>query len=439
MFSSTKALTSAAAWLLIESGDLRVDERVVDIVPEFGTNGKDAVTVEQLFLHSAGFPSAPFRPTDWFDRDRRLARFASWRLNWQPGSRFEYHPTSSMWVIAEIIERRSRRDFDAFVREEVTAPLGLPDFHLGLPAEENHRVATLAHYGEPLTSEDYARLGIPEPPITEVTEDAILAFNTPEVRAVPTPGGGGIATAADLALFYQALLHGRSNGRRRVWKQETLVNATEVRSGDLRDPLSGKRVNRALGVVVAGDEDRNFRGFGHENRPPRLRPRRRRRPNRMGGPTDRNLHRLLHQRLRPQPTPPRPANGEHLEQGRPSCCVGWEIVWCRPLLWRFGDEEVSRTIERKRMHRLKDFKNFEEAGLDLFEPLTILLGRNGSGKTNLIEGVELMAALAHGVPVNESDRHRSWRSTRGAGWPAFVRTFRGGQLCASTGPRRRQV
>ena len=265
VFSSTKALTSAAAWLLIESRDLRVDESVVDIVPEFGANGKDAVTVEQLFLHSAGFPSAPFRPTDWFDRDRRLARFASWRLNWQPGSRFEYHPTSSMWVIAEIIERRSGRDFDAFVREEVTTPLGLPDFHLGLPAEENHRVAALAHYGEPLTSEDYARLGIPEPPVTEVTEDAILAFNTPEVRAVPTPGGGGIATAADLALFYQALLHGRSNGRRSVWKQETLVNATEVRSGDLRDPLSGKRVNRALGVVVAGDEDRNFRGFGHEN------------------------------------------------------------------------------------------------------------------------------------------------------------------------------
>ena len=267
VFSSTKALTSAAAWLLIESGDLRVDESVVDIVPEFGTNGKDAVTVEQLFLHSAGFPSAPFRPTDWFDRDRRLARFASWRLNWQPGSRFEYHPTSSMWVIAEIIERRSGRDFDAFVREEVTTPLGLPDFHLGLPAKENHRVTTLAHYGEPLTSEDYTRLGIPEPPVTEVTEDAILAFNTPEVRAVPTPGGGGIATAADLALFYQALLHGGSDGRRRVWKQETLASATEVRSGDLRDPLSGKRVNRALGVVVAGDEDRNFRGFGHENSP----------------------------------------------------------------------------------------------------------------------------------------------------------------------------
>lgn len=40
------------------------------------------------------------------------------------------------------------------------------------------------------------------------------------------------------------------------------------------------------------------------------------------------------------------------------------------------------------MHRLEDFKNFSLAELDLFEPLTILLGRNGAGKTNLIEGVE---------------------------------------------------
>lgn len=53
------------------------------------------------------------------------------------------------------------------------------------------------------------------------------------------------------------------------------------------------------------------------------------------------------------------------------------------------------------MHILKDFKNFGYAELDLFEPLTILLGRNGSGKTNLIEGVGLFAALARGVPINE--------------------------------------
>ena len=53
------------------------------------------------------------------------------------------------------------------------------------------------------------------------------------------------------------------------------------------------------------------------------------------------------------------------------------------------------------MHSLTDFKNFAHAKVNLFEPLTILLGRNGSGKTNLIEGVELLAALAGGAPFNE--------------------------------------
>ena len=53
------------------------------------------------------------------------------------------------------------------------------------------------------------------------------------------------------------------------------------------------------------------------------------------------------------------------------------------------------------MHCLTDFKNFARAELNLFEPLTVLLGRNGSGKTNLIEGVELLATLAGGAPLNE--------------------------------------
>ena len=53
------------------------------------------------------------------------------------------------------------------------------------------------------------------------------------------------------------------------------------------------------------------------------------------------------------------------------------------------------------MHCLTDFKNFARAELDLFKPLTVLLGRNGSGKTNLIEGVELLATLARGAPLNE--------------------------------------
>ena len=265
IFSATKAITSAAAWLLIQEGKLDTSKKVIDVIPEFGSHGKDAVVIEQLFTHTAGFPSAPFRPTDWFDHKRRLERFEQWKLNWPVGDRFEYHPTSSMWVIAEIIERLSGRSYDAFVRERIAEPLGLPDLWVGLPVNEHDRVVDCCHTGDPLTSEDYARLGVPEPPVTEVTEEAILSFNRSEIRQVPTPGGGGIMSAAELALLYQALISGKSITGETLWTRETLAMARKVISQGYVDLLTGVPVSRALGVVVAGDKRRNLRGFGHTN------------------------------------------------------------------------------------------------------------------------------------------------------------------------------
>ena len=43
IFSCTKAIMSAAAWILIGEGKLSASERAAEIVPEFGTNGKDAM------------------------------------------------------------------------------------------------------------------------------------------------------------------------------------------------------------------------------------------------------------------------------------------------------------------------------------------------------------------------------------------------------------
>ncbi|MFX3657798.1 MAG: serine hydrolase domain-containing protein [bacterium] len=266
VFSATKAFTSVAAWTLFEEGALDEAERVADSIPEFGSNGKDAVTVGQLFTHTAGFPHAPFRPLDWLDPDRRLARFGQWRLTWPPGSRFEYHPTATMWVIAELIERRSGVEFREFVRQRVIDPLGLDDCFVGLPEQENARVLPCCCVGEALTADDYARLGLPQPPETEVTEDAILNFNRPEIRAVGVPGGGGVMSAGALAMFYQGLLHGGLGGRR-IWSEAMLASGLRVRTGELTDPLYRKRANRALGLIVAGDDDRHFRGFGHGNSP----------------------------------------------------------------------------------------------------------------------------------------------------------------------------
>jgi CubicO group peptidase (beta-lactamase class C family) len=266
IFSCTKAIMSAAAWLLIGEGKLDVHERAAEIVPEFGSNGKDVVTVEQLFLHTAGFPNAPYAQNEWMDRAKRLERFARWRPEFPPGSRFFYHPTASFWVIAEIIERRAGMDFRRFVRERIALPLGLPGMYLGLAPELHHRVADLVYVGEPLSPDEMRKLGFPPMPETEVTEQMILGFNTAAVREAGVPGGGGIMTAAELALFYQGVMHNRSMDGQPLWKPEVLAEALRPRSGDYTDPFLGHKVNRALGVVIAGDDGMaNFRGFGKTN------------------------------------------------------------------------------------------------------------------------------------------------------------------------------
>ena len=149
IFSSTKGIVAAGVWALFEEDLLALDERISDIIPEFATNEKKNITVEQTMLHIGGFPMAPFRAEDWDNRPRRSERFSQWRLNWEPGSQFEYHATSAHWVLVEIIERRTGKDFRTYLRERILDPMGLEDLHIGLPPELDKRVADIVYVEPP--------------------------------------------------------------------------------------------------------------------------------------------------------------------------------------------------------------------------------------------------------------------------------------------------
>src|SRR5260370_29668375 len=122
IFACTKAIMSAASWILIGEGKLNPSERVAAIVPEFGTNGKENITVEQVLLHVSGFPNAPYPQDEWLDKGKRLERFAKWRLEWPVGRKFDYHPPSGFWVIAGTIERRIAPDSRHLVSARVLSP-----------------------------------------------------------------------------------------------------------------------------------------------------------------------------------------------------------------------------------------------------------------------------------------------------------------------------
>ena len=53
------------------------------------------------------------------------------------------------------------------------------------------------------------------------------------------------------------------------------------------------------------------------------------------------------------------------------------------------------------MHDFVDFKGFKNVSINLFRPFTLLIGPNGSGKTNVIEAIELLSFIARGQPLYE--------------------------------------
>jgi len=266
IFSCTKAFIAGVVWQLIAEGTLTPSTRVVDLVPRFGSEGTSAdqvgaITLEHLLTHTAGFPHAPLGPPRWDTRHGRLDAMARWRLTFEPGTQYEYHASSAHWVVAEMIEVVEGRDYRQVVHDRIAAPLGLPSFELGVAPDDGVDIAELVAVGSAPSADELMEIfGVSELPMGEVTPEALLMFNEPAVRAVGVPGGGGIATAADLALYYQALLHDPG----RLWDPAVLADGTGNVRCTFPDLMTGVPANRTLGVTVAGGDGKAaWRGMGH--------------------------------------------------------------------------------------------------------------------------------------------------------------------------------
>ncbi len=272
IFSATKAVVVSTFWTFIQDGAVDVSRPVVDYFPEFMADGEPergpGITVEQVMLHTSGFPHAPLGPPAWWTRESRVEKMRAWRCNWEPGTAFEYHASSAHWVLAEIMERIAGVDFRTVVSDRVLVPHGLDRLQVGVPENEQGDVTELIAVGElPTPDELEAAFGVRELPMTEVTEDALLGFNDPRVRALGVPGGGGISNATDLARFYQALLHNPKG----VWDEELLADVTTDVRNTFPDPMTGVPIRRTLGLCTAGDDGKaSWRGFGKTGSPRRF-------------------------------------------------------------------------------------------------------------------------------------------------------------------------
>jgi len=253
-------LVAATVWKLLGEGVFSIDDHVADVIPEFGTNGKDVVTVEHVLTHTAGFPFAPLGYPKMLDRSARLAAFGRWRLDWPPGSRLQFHLTSAAWVIAELVERTTGVTFAEYLRTEIVEPLGL-GFVLPLPAERFHDVLAVPMAVD-RTSDDQ-----------EVDPWGPWYLADPQVLAGGEPSHSIVGTAADLVMLFQALF---SSG---LWDAATLEDAIRIR---VSDAPYGEQIygggaaiaNVGLFCMVSGEVGSNqtprtgsARTFGHQGAP----------------------------------------------------------------------------------------------------------------------------------------------------------------------------
>lgn len=257
-FSMVKPLVSLTVMELAAEGLLDLDAPVADYIPSFGSNGKDRVTISHVLLHAGGFPHAPMRVEAWVDRPSRLATYESWHLTREPGQSFEYHASSGHWVLADLITEVTGRPHAEVTSERMLDPLGMASW-LGIAPEEQDDVVDLVSVGKEPDPDAYEELfGIAQP-VTEVTNENLEAFNDPGIRAAGHPGGGGIARAAEVALWYQAVLRDEGDLLRPEVRADALTCVRQQHADWM-----GTAANRTHAFVLAGDDGKaNYRGHGH--------------------------------------------------------------------------------------------------------------------------------------------------------------------------------
>ncbi len=144
VFSTTKAMTSLAALVLVDRGELDLDATVAKYWPEFAANGKAGIKVRHLLSHTSGVSGwdQPITLEDLYDWDKSTALLAAQAPWWEPGTASGYHMLNYGHLIGEVIRRITGQRLGEFFAAHIAGPLGA-DFHIGLPPSEFPRVANV--------------------------------------------------------------------------------------------------------------------------------------------------------------------------------------------------------------------------------------------------------------------------------------------------------
>jgi CubicO group peptidase (beta-lactamase class C family) len=254
--SQSKGITAAAVMMLVDEGEISLDDPVEKHLPEFRgqmviarKDGDDVklrkpshpITIREVLSHVSGLPfrSAIEQPTlDALPLADAVKSYAKTPLQTEPGTHYQYS-NAGINTAARIIEVVTGKKYENFMDERLFNPLRMKDTTFW-PNEE--QIARLAKSYRPNAKKDG---------LVEFSFGQLLYPLNDRSKRFPMPAGGLFSTAKDTALFCQMLLNGGElKGRRYL---------SEVAFKELTTRQTPRSIKNSYGLGPAVGSD----WFGH--------------------------------------------------------------------------------------------------------------------------------------------------------------------------------
>ncbi len=242
--SNTKPITAVATMTLVEECRLRLDDPVVEWLPELADRrvlrtpasalddsvpASRPITLRDLLTFRCGYgevfglaPGSPIHRAliearlplaSWpfaGSPDDLMKRLGALPLVCQPGERWLYHMPAE--ILGVLVARASGKSLGAFLRERVFEPLGMKDTDFSVPESKLDRFAA-CYFTDPSTGEAVVR------------DDGKLGMYA-RPPAFEGGGGGLVSTGDDLLAFGRMMLNGGSYGRERILSRPAIALMT---------------------------------------------------------------------------------------------------------------------------------------------------------------------------------------------------------------------
>jgi CubicO group peptidase (beta-lactamase class C family) len=251
VYSTTKTMTALTALLLADRGEIDFTARVAKYWPEFAANGKQDVTVAHLMSHAAGLSGwkEPLVREDLYDWEKATSLLAAQAPYWEPGTACGYHAMTQGYLVGEVVRRVTGQSLGTVFRKEIAEPLGA-DFHIGLPATEDHRVADLTPpppgggIGEGPANELVTNMSN-NPPLNP------LDTRTREWRGAEIPAAGGTGNARSVAAVQTLMANGGYANGKQILSEAGCRKALELQI-EGKDLILGMPARYGMGFGLGG-------------------------------------------------------------------------------------------------------------------------------------------------------------------------------------------